>query len=277
MQDTSQSISHLDKVCYTFKMTTAIQFLHTMRQADHLEQALREGLMFTDHKVSFDPFNGLDDAAKKSAEYSLPKLLQRVTSCGANHLDLNDLAHGLGAMSGMVPMICFTEVQEGRNLTMHYLNFGAYGVVMTREWLERNGGDRVIYAGQNSALTTRLHRLFVDFLIAGVHVKNGKALFDSNHFHPILNLLAFIQGRDQLAEVEWRIAGEHGFMGGDKASGKRLPLPLNDIEDVVVQNDEDVPRFEAILRSLPGAGECTELPVVRRQPDSLRTMTSQYR
>lgn len=258
-------------------MTTTIQFLHTMRQADYLEQALLEGLMFTDHKVSFDPFMGLDDAAQKSAEYSLPKLINRITSCGSNHANLNALAHGLGSMSGMVPMICFTEVQEGRDLKLHYLNFGAYGIVVTREWLERNGGDRVVYTGQGSELTTRLHRLFVDFQIAGVHVKDGKALFDSNHMRPILNLLAFVQGRDQLTEVEWRIAGEHGFMGGDRASGKRLPFRLNDIEEVVVQNDEDIPRFEAILRSLPGAEKCAEPPTVRRQPDALNDKASWYR
>lgn len=233
--------------------------------------------MFTDHEVLFDPFMDLDDAVRMSEEYSLPKLMTRVTSCGSNHVDLNALAYGLGSMSGTVPMICFTEVQEGRDLKLHYLNFGSYGIVMTREWLERNGGDRVVYAGPGSALTTRLHRLFIDFQIAGVHVQNGKALFDSNHMHPILNLLAFVQCRDHLAEVEWRIAGEHGFMGGDRASGKRLPFSLNDIEEVVVQNDEDVSRFESILRSLPGAEKCAELPTVRRQPDSLNVKASLYR
>lgn len=258
-------------------MTTTIQFLHTMRQADYLEQALQEGLMFTDHEVSFDPFMGLDDAAKKSAEYSLPKLINRINSCGSTHENLKVLAYGLGSMSGKVPMICFTEVQEGRDLNQHYLNFGAYGIVVTREWLERNGGDRVVYTGQGSELTTRLHRLFVDFMIAGVHVGDGKALFDSNHMHPIVNLLAFVQGRDQLSEVEWRIAGEHGFLGGERATGNRLRVGLNDIEEVVVQNDADVPRFEAILRSLPGADKCAEPPTVRRQPDSLNDKASLYR
>lgn len=258
-------------------MTTEIQFLHTMRQADHLEQALRDGLMFTDHKVSFDPFKNLGDAARISAEYSLPKLLGRVQALGGNHLDLNALAAGLGSMSGEVPMICFTEVQAGRSLCLHYLNFGAYGIVVTREWLERNGGDRVVYAGPDSALTRRLHRLFVDFQIAGVHVKDGKTLFDSSHSHPILDLLAFIQGRDQLAEVEWRIAGEHGWTGGEPASGKRIPLTMNDIKEVVVQNPGDVARFEAILRSLPGAGGCAELPVVRQQPKFLSQSPEWYR
>ncbi len=258
-------------------MTTDIRFLHTMRQADYLEQALRDGLMFTEHKVSFYPFKDLDDAASKFHEYGLPKLRARVAALGIQNIDLNILASGIGSISGMVPMICFTEVQGARDLKPHYLNFGAYGVVVTRDWLERNGGDRVVYAGPNSALTTRLHRLFIDLQIAGIHMENGAPLFDISHMIPILNLLAFIQRRDQLAEVEWRIAGEHGFMGGKKATGNRLPLAVNDIEEVLVQNEDDVPKFESILKSLPRTEVGVVLPPVRCQPDTLLVSESWYR
>ena len=258
-------------------MTTGIRFLHTMRQADYLEQALKDGLMFTEHKVLFDPFKDLEDAARKSHEYGLPKLIARVTALGVPNTNLNALAHGIGSMSGMVPMICFTEVQGARDLKPHYLNFGAYGVVVTRDWLERNGGDRVVYTGPHSALTTRLHRLFVDLQIAGIHVRSGTAQFDTSHMIPILNLLAFIQGRDQIAEVEWRIAGEHGFMGGYKATGKRIPLGVNDIEEILVQNEDDVPKFESVLESLPRTADGVAFPPVRRQPDTLLVRDSWYR
>ena len=171
-------------------------------------------------------------------------------------------------------MLCFTEVHDGRDLFPHFLNFGAYGVVVSRNWLETNGGDRVLYAGARSEVTKRLHRLFVDYQIAGLHVQNGAVLFTNSSLSPILDLLAYVQQRDQLIEVEWRIAGEHGFTGRRRASGDRIILPLDAIEAVLVQNDDDIAKFEGILKFVPGASSAIDMPPVLAQPPKLPTMGS---
>jgi hypothetical protein len=250
-------------------MTTSIQFLHVMRDRSHFEQALREGLMLTDHAVTFDPFDSTEAVAKEMQAYSIAALAKRATVLGSNHFDFNQLTYGMGSISGTIPMVCFTEVQEGRDLFLHYLNFGCYGVVVSQTWLESNGGDRVVYAGPNSAVTKRLHRLFVDHQVAGMHVRDGRLLFNSDSLKPILDLLAYVQGRNQLIETEWRIAGEHGFTGGRRTTGERIALPLDAIEAVLVQNEEDVVLFENILKSLTGASTATSLPPVLWQPPHL--------
>ena len=259
-------------------MTTQIQFLHVMREADYLEQALRDGLMFTDHRVKFNPFgDDMGAAAQAMADYAMPRLVERATALGATDLNLNALAYGLGSIAGDVPMICFTEVHESRDLCAHYMNFGAYGVVVSKQWLEGSGGDRVIYAGAQSAVTRNLHRIFVDLQIANVHVENGGALFDNRALEGILDLFAYVQGRDQLAEAEWRIAGSHGFMGGRRASGDRIPLPVSEIDAVLVQREDDVPRFEALLASLAAKSGASKVPTVHRQPDTLPNSRPLYR
>jgi hypothetical protein len=257
-------------------MTTHIQFLHVMREASYLEQALVNGLMFTDHPVTFRPFSDDEDAARAMANYSLGRLSEKATAMGARDLNLNELAFGLGTISGKIPMICFTEVHDSRDLFPHIMYFGAYGVVASRTWLECHGGDRVFYAGSESAVTKRLHRLFVDHQISGLHVRDGKALLDSRSLDPILDLFAYAQGRGQLAEVEWRIAGEHGFTGRRRASGERIPLPLSDVEAVLVKTNDDVPRFEAILASLAAESGAVKLPPILVQPATLPIADSRY-
>jgi hypothetical protein len=73
-------------------------------------------------------------------------------------------------------------------------------------------------------------------------------------------------------QVEWRIAGEHGFTGRRRTSGDRIILPLDAIEAVLVQNDDDVAKFEGILKSLPGASSATNVPAVLVQPPTLPAM-----
>lgn len=250
-------------------MTTNIRFLHSMQKSIYLEQALKSGLMFTDHPVKFSPFSCNNASAQATVRYALDELQARATALGATSSNLSTLSSGFGPISGKIPMICFTEVHDGRDLFPHYVNFGAYGLVVKQSWLESSGGDRVVYTGPDSALTGRLHRLFIDHQIAGLHVKNGVALYDSKSLDPILNLLAYIQGRDQLIEAEWRIAGEHGFTGRKRVTGDRIPLPLDAIDAVLVQKDEDVAAFEEILKGLPGASTATSLPRVFAQPSTL--------
>ncbi|RKR31204.1 abortive phage resistance protein AbiGi (putative antitoxin) [Paraburkholderia sp. BL17N1] len=226
--------------------------------------------MLTDHPVTFGPIDFTDAAALEMHDYFLTAVLKRAEALGATkELNLNKLTYGMGLISGKIPMICFSEVQAGRDLLAHYLNFGTYGVVVSRAWLESNGGDRVLYTGPNSAVTQRLHRLFIDHQVAGIHADGGELLFNDDTLKPILDLLAYVQGRNQLIETEWRIAGEHGFTGGLRTSGERIALPLDAIEAVLVHKIEDKVQFEDILKSLDGASTAARLPPVLCQPPHL--------
>jgi len=259
-------------------MTVPLKFIHVMKEASYLEQALVEGLMFTDHRVAFHPSSDAADAARIFNGYSLPLLQQRVAELGldGSALNLNALSGSLGSMAGEVPMICFSEIQRGRGLGSHFVNFGAYGVAVTRDWLEQQGGDRVIYAGPDSAISKRLHRLFIDHQIACVYDNAGTPTYDSRSIAPILDLLVYIQGRDQLEEVEWRIAGRHGFMGGARSTGTRIPLPLAEIEAVLVQREDDKPKFTAILKALAKEQGVAKTPRVMVQPTTLPFPRTRY-
>lgn len=241
-----------------------------MRERDYLKEALEEGLMFTEHPVKFNPFSDDMHAAQNMENYSLGRLMKKAEAIGARkEMDLNDLVFGLGSISGNISMICFTEVHESRGLSNHFLQFGAYGVVVKRKWLEDQGGDRVLYVGAGSAVTTRLHRLFVDHQISCLHIRNGEVLHDKRSLEPILDLLAYVQDKDQLAEVEWRIVGRHDSTEARRVNGSRIPLPLPEIDAVLVQNDEDKAGFEAILGSLAGGSGVSKLPPVLVQPSTL--------
>jgi hypothetical protein len=259
-------------------MTVPLKFIHVMKEASYLEQALEEGLMFTDHRVAFDSSSSSARTAQILHSYTLPLLQKRVAALGlgGRALNLNALTGTLGSMAGKVPMICFSEIQRGRELGSHFVNFGAYGVAVNREWLERQGGDRVVYAGPNSAITERLHRLFIDHQIACIYDDAGTPLYDSRSLAPILDLLVYVQGRDQLEEVEWRIAGHHGFMGGPRSTDTRIPLPLADIETVLVQRESDKPKFKSILKSLAKAQGLAKTPRILVQPKTLPFPRTRY-
>lgn len=247
-------------------------FIHVMREAPFLEQALREGLMFTDHKVEFNPFGAAEQGVEEFVKYAIPRIEEKARALGATDTNLQTLARLIGKMHGALPMICFTEALDSRELSNHFLNFGAYGVVVRREWLEANGGDRVIYAGERSALTKLLHQTFFEFQLACLHVVNGKALFDSAPLKRMLDIFAYVQGRDQMAEAEWRIAGAHGFFGKKRNTGDRIALPLDQIDAVLVQNPEDIANFKAILVDLAAVQGAAEVPPVLRQPESLKLL-----
>lgn len=221
--------------------------------------------MLTDHPVTFNPF---ENGQTPELLEAVGELRSRVIALGGDESDTAFLASGVGTISGRIPMICFTEVHDGRDLRPHYLNFGAYGLVVSQDWLEANGGGRVVYAGAHSEVTKRLYRLFVAHQLNGLHVNNGKVMF-SNTLVPILDLLAYVQGRDQLPEVEWRIAGEHGFTGRKRANGERIALSLEAVQTVLVQSESDVAKFTEILKSLPGALQAKNLPPVVAQPEML--------
>lgn len=229
-----------------------------MREREFLRSALEEGLMFTDHEVAYMPASSMAEWEDLAAEVS-GLLKQRLAALGKPWQTLTEerrktLMSGIGSMRGKIPMICFTEVPEGRLLWFQHLSFGPYGVVVIGSWLERNGADRVLYVGENSALSRRLYRVIATLIASTVLLgQEGEPEFSSHCFPPILDLLAFIEKRSNLAELEWRIAGHHGFHSGPRVTGKRLPLPLADIEAVLVKEASEVAEIEHLLRSLPGS------------------------
>ena len=218
---------------------TELSFLHSMRKRTYLKKALTEGLMFTDHMVRFslseDAFHFLDMLNEVE-----PLIEARASQLGIDWGTVakehkNAVYLGMGAVAGKMPMLCFTEVLSERELFTHHMLFGAYGIVVSQRWLEANGGDRVVYTGENSKLTKSLHRAMVQLRLGAMFVDNGRILFDGMVEPTILDLLQHVQVRKNLKEFEWRIPGAHGFLGGPRATNTCLKIEVNDIESVLVQ------------------------------------------
>lgn len=254
------------------------KFLHTMRERAHLESALSNGLMLRRHPVDFNPAD-TDEQWNRILEAVLPLLRQKLHQLGRPLDQLSDtrrttLLSGLGRVRGQIPMLCFTEVPEGRSLHLHYLNFGAYGLVASRNWLERNGGDRVIYVGQDAAVSTRLHRIIASHHIAGIHLAHIASLdetqpvYDNASMSLALDLLAYVETRQNILEAEWRIAGDHGYMGGSHNEGRRIPIELNDVECITVQCDTDVEEIRQVVEELGRRNGITSVPQVLVQPNT---------
>lgn len=232
-----------------------VKLLHCLREREYLEQALQQGLMFTDHKVKFAP---TDDgkAIATLLEEILPSLKQRLMLIGRpfdslSVEELHVLIRGLGSVSGSVPMICLTEVPDGRNVCDHQVAFGSYGLVLSRQWVEQNGGDRVFYIGQNSTMSRQLFLTLAALKIATLHLGGDRqVLFEKSALRASLDLICLVETRDNLEQAEWRIAGEPGWLGGTSAKGSRLRLPINEIEQVLVANDADVEGISGLVERM---------------------------
>ena len=91
----------------------APKYVHSMRKRSFLESALKEGLMLTDHQVTFRPAES--DADFASLVYELvPTLQAQLAAIGAPWEQLPEerrrmLMSGIGSISGMIPMLCFTK------------------------------------------------------------------------------------------------------------------------------------------------------------------------
>lgn len=227
--------------------------------------------MLRDHTVQFSP-------AKTHAQWRIllggewAHLMGKLNSLGAPWEGLSEerkslILGGIGSISGKIPMLCFSEVPEGRDLAYHHLSFGGYGVVVSKNWIESSGGDRVIYAGNNSPVSVNLFRVIASLQITNLlRDPQGNVLFNTTPYRPVLDLFAHIETRDNLEEYEWRIAGQHGFMGGKRESGKRLSLPIEQVEAVLVKNNDDIPLFEELVRSLAAHQSASHIPTVLCQP-----------
>jgi len=247
--------------------SSSLRFLHCLRHLDRLQQALSTGVRFTGHPVAFRPADSHDHWSVLLGDL-LPLLLSKLQQLGLPWESLSEdrrraIVLGLGSVSAEIPMICFTEVPDGRSTAMHHYQYGRYGLVVKREWLELNNADRVLYVGDMSAVSKRVFRLVAAANILGMHAPAGQPLFDNFTMRAALDLIAYVENRQNLEEFEWRIAGRHGLMGGPRDTDTRLPLPLSFVETVFVSDEAELDDMKALVASLASAQAVKHSPEVR--------------
>lgn len=244
-----------------------IKLLHSMRKPEYLEGALKEGITFRAHKVLFVPTDNVAEYSKL-LEAVLPALNQKLLDLGKPLDSLSDVNRtsifaGLGSISGKLPMICFTEVSPARSLHYHSMAFGQYGLVVRRRWLEENGGVKVSYVGGNSQLTREIYDRIARANIANLVTNStGEVLFGHKGLKAALEQFVHLEISENASEAEWRIAGQHGFLGGKSATNSRLPIALDDIEFVIVKTEGEVEPFKRLIEELRKIRRANEVPEV---------------
>jgi hypothetical protein len=250
-----------------------VQFLHCLRNPDWLEQSIRSGLMLTSHPVKFQATDDLDQLGRL-LDQIMPLLLERLEGLGRPWGTLSEerrqlLMRGIGSVSGEVPMVCFTAVPPGKLITEHRSVFGDFGVVASRAWIETNGGDRIVYVGDNSALSQTLFLAVGTMNIFSLHIVNGEPMYENRATSAALRLVCSVERRTHLNEDEWRIWGNPGWMGGRKEVGKRIALPLDEIELVLAPTAAEAKRMEAIVSDEAKKQHARRVPQCIVFPDAL--------
>lgn len=244
-----------------------------MSQPDFLEKALSDGLMLTDHEVAFAPTQNKKDYGAL-VERVMPLLTARLDGLGKPLGSLEEarkkaLFFGLGAMRGMIPMLCFSEIPPGKSLDLHRCRFGSFAIVVKSDWLTRQDAERVIYVGQNSPASQQLYYCLATMHILGLHVSStGDVLFDNVTMNAMLELLPYVEVSDHLEDAEWRVVGKAGFVGSARETNKKLQLALQDIEYVFVPSD-DIPKFTAQISALAIKQGCSTVPPVIQFPSCI--------
>lgn len=230
-----------------------LQLLHCLSQRKYLEEALENGLMFTAHPVKFDPGNSgaLFDGLIPFINILLAPYKKRFDTLEV--FEQMKLRLVIGTISGKVPMICVSEIPKGRHVDNHALDFGQWAVVVSREWLEQQGGDRVIYMGNQTPVSSHLFRVAAISILSGMKLGNqGQVLVENTALEARLALFGHIEVRDNIQESEWRIVGANGFMGQNSDLGRRVPLPLDAIEYVFAPKF-DVAHMTSFVNALAAA------------------------
>lgn len=233
-------------------MTTTLQFLHCTKKSEYLESALKNGLMFTNHKVQF---KFIEDAKElyKIREEIMPFINHRLKELGKTYSDLSKenkfvINYVYGAISTEIPMLCFSETAKGKNIASHRSHFGQYGLVVSRNWIEKNGGDRVSYVGESGKFGYLLMRSISSLLaLSLITDKENNTFFLKQTLAITLDLLCYIEKRENIEQQEWRIAGKHGLMGGGRSTGQCLSLPLEEIQYVLVKEADEINQFERLI------------------------------
>lgn len=245
----------------------SLSFLHCMRQEQYLVEGLQKGLMFTAHKVRFS-FTENTSEWGAFIESIIPLIDFSLQRCGLSWETLSEerrsvLLMSCASINADVPMICFTEVPCGRNISSHRRDFGPYGLVVRERWLRKNGGDRVVYIGDSSPVSQRLHRCLAMMTCFSLHLAKDKLpVFETAASKAALELISYVQTRSDLQQAEWRIAGRTGFHGGTRAVGERVALPLQEIVYVLTPGEFERRRFEEIVQTIAEIKGIREVPRV---------------
>jgi hypothetical protein len=77
--------------------------------------------------------------------------------------------------------------------------------------------------------------------------KENNIFFPKETLAIILDLLCYIEKRENIEQQEWRIAGKHGLMGGGRSTSQCLSLPLEEIQYVLVKEADEISQFERLI------------------------------
>jgi hypothetical protein len=242
-----------------------------MRERDYLDSALKDGLLLTNHSLTFTPTENRTEMQSLMYEF-IPFLKSKLIQLGRPLESLEKSRRKLilqliGPFNAKTKMLCFTEVSEGRDISYQNLSFGGYGLVIKRTWLEKNNADRVIYIGQNSVVSKHLFRNLCALRIAGLHFNDSEqVLVDPFLYSLFFDLLPYIETRENLEEFEWRIVKNSKSDSKNSQLEDRIQISLDEIEYVLVKNEGDISDFSALIAKLAVQQNTLEIPTVLCQP-----------
>ena len=246
-------------------------FLHCMKKFEYLSSAVKDGLMFTSHEVKF--LFSQDDTELIKYQNEIMKFINlRLGELGTSFESLPDdrqkiIMMGIGSITGKIPMICFTEVPEGKEIKLHGQMFGYYGVLVRKEFIDKYNGDKVIYVGDNKSVGKLLARIIAIAKSMSLHRKNSMILFNSDVDKYILSFFGFIENSINFREQEWRIVGNHGFFGGGNDAGTRISIDLSDIEKIFVKEEKEIESIQQLIAEKAKREEYNgKLPIVELFP-----------
>ncbi len=253
-------------------MTTKITLLHCTKEKEYLSDLLQNGLKFREHPVEFK-------LTKETGSWLIGKIMpiltHHVASLGLQFSKLSPenistIMRGLGSISAQIPMICFTEVATGKDISPHGLKYGKYGLSIDRAWLESKGADRVTYIGDETEYSKLMALNLGTMRALSLQLNpQGGVIYNAQIFEMILDLFCFFEKRSNLEEQEFRIPGKHGFSGGETRTGSRLEIPIQKIETIFVAEESDVEEIEETLRSVSRVQDYNgTLPTVRVFPET---------
>lgn len=223
-----------------------MKLLHCLQSSQFLEVALRDGFQPKMHPVEF--IVSQDNHPVYAEVFAMLK--ERLQALNTPYENLppgwaDILCRSVSNLTSKAPMICFTELTDGRDLHDHRFQFGSFGVVVDSSWVGRNGGDRVVYFGDNSEVSVRLYKALAQLRIRGIWV-NSRGLPNPNTLDVdlMLGILGYFERRSHIGEQEWRIVGEC------QTPMDNIRISVADIETIYVPDDGWLAHFRQIADEL---------------------------
>ena len=160
-------------------------------------------------------------------------------------------------------MKCFTELRDNQKLRHYHTSvYGKYGISLNVEWAKKNHADRVIYVDSKAEVSLRLAKLL------GVCMTIGK----KTALNFVFDLLAFVEIAEHYTEFEWRIVGEHNFVGAPKRNlPEIIPFKLSDISEIFVNEESEIDTMLATIKNKQKDEEVDELPKICLTEDIILT------